>query len=99
MLPLPASHHGECFPWPQGSGRELLPAVEPWNAPSKMPSPVLQPASLQAKLPCVIKAEVLIQAQESLQSFCSGCWVSGKGQRDGKVAGRKFESSSVERAL
>lgn len=65
--------HGH--PWSQGSGREFLPAVDLWNAPSKMPPPVLQPASLQAKLPFVIKTEVLIQAQGSLQSFIEavGC--------------------------
>lgn len=61
--------------------------------------PLLQPASLQAKLLLISKAEVLIQTQGSLQSFCSGCWVSGKGERDGKVAGRKSEGSSEERAL
>lgn len=44
--------------------------------------PLLQPASLQAKLLLVIKAEVLIQAQGNLQSSCSGCWVSGKGERE-----------------
>jgi len=34
-----------------------------WKAPSKILPPALQPASLQAKLPFLIKAEVLIQAQ------------------------------------
>lgn len=87
------------IPAPSTRGMEFLPAGDLWNAPSKMPPPVLPPASLRAKLPFVTKAEVLIQAQGSLQRFSSGCWVSGKGERDGKVAGRKFEGSSVERAL
>lgn len=67
MLPLPASHDGEHFPWPsvvhpQGNGTVLLLATYLWKAPSKILPPVLQPASLQAKLPFIVKAEVLIQA-------------------------------------
>lgn len=47
---------------PQENSTVLLLAVHLWKATSKIPPPVLQPASLQVKLPFIIKAEVLIQA-------------------------------------